>query len=250
MIPKHVAIIMDGNGRWAERRGYPRVFGHIRGSSRVKPIVREADRLGIKALTLYAFSTENWSRPSSELRVLWKLLRKYFVREFDELNKKNIRMRIIGEVDRLGPEIREVLDPLLERLSKNTGLQLNLAISYGSRRELTRAASLFAQDCVDGKRQPSDMTEDLMRDYLWTSELGNLSDVDLVIRTSGEVRVSNFLLWQAAYAEFLFTELCWPDFKPENLRLAVEEYAARERRYGKTSAQINSGKPVRIEGNL
>ncbi len=241
-IPRHVAIIMDGNGRWAERRGYPRVFGHIRGSTRVKPLVREADRLGIRALTLYAFSTENWLRPEGELSVLWRLLKKYFVKEFQELQKKNIRMRVIGEIERLSPEIRSVIDPIQERLSGNTGLQLNLAISYGSRRDLSRAAKLFAQDCVDGKRRPEDMSEQLMREYLWTAELAELSDVDLVIRTSGEVRVSNFLLWQSAYAEFIFSELCWPDFKPEHLRACIEEYSGRDRRFGQTASQTSQAK--------
>ncbi len=240
--PKHIAIIMDGNGRWAERRGYPRIFGHIRGSSRVKPIVREADRLGVNALTLYAFSTENWLRPESELRVLWKLLKKYFVKEFEELKKKNIRMRILGEVDRLAPEIRKVLDPMLEGLCQNTGLQLNLAISYGSRRELARAARLFAEDCLAGVREPEDMNEELMQHYLWTSDLKKFSDVDLVIRTSGEHRVSNFLLWQSAYAEFVFTDVCWPDFTPEHLRDAIREYSNRDRRYG----QIEVAQPVSL----
>jgi undecaprenyl diphosphate synthase len=223
---------MDGNGRWAQRRRHPRVFGHIRGSSRVKPVVREADRLGIKALTLYAFSTENWTRPDAEKQVLWRLLKKYLLREAEELNRENVRLRVIGEVDRLGPDVREVLDPVIRKLSGNTGLQLTFAVSYGSRRELTRAAALFARDCVEGKRQPEDMSEELMARYLWTADLGELGEVDLVVRTSGEYRVSNFLLWQAAYAEFVFTDLCWPDFGPEQLRQAVEAYSGRDRRFG------------------
>lgn len=247
-FPKHVAIIMDGNGRWAAQRGYPRIYGHIRGSTRVKPIVREADRLGIRALTLYAFSTENWSRPPTELKILWKLLKKYFVKEFDELNQRNIRMRIVGEVERLSPEIREVLDPLLERLSKNTGLQLNLAISYGSRRELSRAAQLFAEDCLTGKHKPHEMSEELMQKYLWTSELGALSDVDLVIRTSGEVRVSNFLLWQSAYAEYVFSSLYWPEFKPEHLRETIDQYSKRERRFGGAACEVEYGEWLEHEG--
>ena len=230
--PRHVAIIMDGNGRWAQRRRRPRVYGHVRGSSRVKPIVREADRLGIRALTLYAFSTENWSRPDTELGVLWRLLKKYLVREVDELHRQNVRLHVIGEIERLAPDVRQVLDAALAKLSGNTGLQLTFAVSYGSRRELSRAARLFAEDCANGKRKPEEMSEELMEQYLWTAPLGVLSEVDLVIRTSGEKRVSNYLLWQAAYAEYYFTDLCWPDFGAEDLFAAVADYASRERRYG------------------
>jgi undecaprenyl diphosphate synthase len=231
-VPRHVAIIMDGNGRWAQRRHHPRVYGHIRGASKIKPIVREANRLGIKALTLYAFSTENWSRPEAELKVLWKLLKKYLQREVDELDRQGVRLHVIGEIERLDDDVREVLDGALKRLSGNTGLQLVFAVSYGSRRELSRATRLFAEDCAAGRRKPDEMNEELMNRYLWTSQLGGLSDVDLVIRTSGEKRVSNFLLWQAAYAEFYFTDLCWPDFGIQNLKEAIEEYSSRDRRFG------------------
>lgn len=230
--PEHVAIIMDGNGRWAKRRGHSRVFGHIRGSSRVKAVVREADRLGVKVLTLYAFSTENWTRPETELQILWRLLKKYLLSEVDELDRNNVRMLVIGEKDRLSADLRKVVDDSVARLSKNTGLTLVFAISYGSRRELARAAKLFAQDCVKGRAKPEDMTEELMRQYLWTSALGDLDEVDLIIRTSGEKRISNFLLWQAAYAEFVFSDLLWPDFTPAHLRSAIEEYTHRERRFG------------------
>jgi undecaprenyl diphosphate synthase len=235
-VPRHVAIIMDGNGRWAQRRRHPRVFGHVRGAGRVREIVKEADRLGIKALTLYAFSTENWTRPSAELSVLWKLLKRYLESERDELDRQNVRLRVIGEVERLGPDVRSALDPVLAKLSGNTGLQLNLALSYGARRELARAARLFAEDCVKGRARPEDFDESRMGRYLWTEGLGELADVDLVIRTGGERRVSNFLLWQAAYAEFIFTDRCWPDFEPAHLREAVEEYGRRERRFGGLAA--------------
>lgn len=231
-VPQHVAIIMDGNGRWAQRRGYPRVFGHIRGVSRIIPIAREADRLGIRALTLYAFSTENWTRPDSELSVLWKLLKKFLIRETDEMDRNNVRLRVLGEVERLSDDVRAVLDPALERLSQNTGLQLNFCISYGSQREIVRAAQSFAKDVVSGKRNPEELDETLFEQYLWTKDLGDLASVDLLIRTSGEIRVSNFLLWQAAYAEYLFEEVCWPDFTSAFLRQAVEEYGRRERRFG------------------
>jgi undecaprenyl diphosphate synthase len=230
--PQHIALIMDGNGRWADRRGHQRVFGHIRGSTRIKAVVREADRLGVKALTLYAFSTENWNRPEGELRVLWKLLVKYLRREIDELDRNNVRMHVIGEIERLSPEVREVVLSAVDRLSGNTGLQLTFAISYGSRRELARAAKLFAEDCVKGLAKPEQMNEEFMRRYLWTDVLGDLANVDLVIRTSGEKRVSNFMLWQAAYAEFYFSELNWPDFTAAHLRAAVEEFSTRERRFG------------------
>ena len=231
-IPKHLAVIMDGNGRWAQRRGYPRVYGHVRGTRRVKPLVREADRLGIKALTLYALSTENWLRPESELRVLWRLLKKYLIREVAELDARNVRFRTIGELERLDPDIREILSATERKLARNTGLELTFAISYGSRRELARAAQLFAHDVQIGIRKADEMNESLMNQYLWTSCLGDLSEVDLVIRTSGETRSSNFLLWQAAYAEFIFEDICWPDFTPEHLQAAMIEYARRDRRFG------------------
>jgi undecaprenyl diphosphate synthase len=230
--PKHVAIIMDGNGRWAQRRGYPRFFGHVRGASRIKSVVREADRLGIKALTLYAFSTENWKRPEDELQVLWRLLKKYLIREAAELHREGVRLHVIGEVERLDSEARAILDRTIHMLSGNQGLRLTFALSYGSRRELARAARLFAEDCAAGRRQPAEMTEETMGQYLWTAPLGELADVDLVIRTSGEKRVSNYLLWQAAYAEYAFPEICWPDFGPEHLALAVQEFGSRERRFG------------------
>ncbi len=231
-IPKHVAIIMDGNGRWAQRRSHPRIFGHIRGASRIRKIVNEADTLGIRALTLYAFSTENWGRPEEEKSLLWKLLIKFLKKEEGELAKNNVRLRVIGEVDRLSPEVRAVLDPAIERLSGNTGLQLTFAVSYGSRKEILRAAEAFARECAEGKRKPEDLDDQLWGNFLWTGDMGELSDVDLVIRTSGEYRVSNFLLWQSAYAEYIFIEKCWPDFAPEDLRRAVETYSNRDRRFG------------------
>ena len=223
---------MDGNGRWAQRKGRPRVLGHIRGCGRVKPVVREADRLGVKALTLYAFSTENWSRPEGEIALLWRLLKKYLVREADELHRRNIRFCVIGEIERLSSDVREVVERTVERLKDNTGLVLTFAVSYGARRELARAARLFAEDVAAGKRQPEEMNETLMNEYLWTAELGELAEVDMLLRTSGEMRVSNFLLWQAAYAELCFDDVCWPDFGPAHLRAALEEYASRERRFG------------------
>jgi undecaprenyl diphosphate synthase len=231
-IPRHIAIIMDGNGRWAQRRAHPRVYGHVRGSARVKAIVKEANRLGIEALTLYAFSTENWARPENERKVLWTLLKKYLIRDIDELDRENVRLRVIGETSRLDPDVRDILDPAVERLASNTGLQLTFALSYGSRREIVHAVQRFASDCVEGRMSPQEMTENLLSRYLWTGDFGDLSDVDLFIRTSGELRVSNFLLWQSAYAEFIFTDICWPDFEPKHLVEAIEEFSRRDRRFG------------------
>lgn len=232
LIPAHVAIIMDGNGRWAKARGHVRIFGHVRGSSRVKPIVKAASQLGIKALSLYAFSTENWNRPSTELEVLWKLLKRYLKSEQEELHRENVKLRIIGQVDRLAPSVREVMEQAVERLSKNTGLNLNLCISYGSRAEILDATRKIASECKAGKLDPKDIDEKLFERFLWTQDLGSLSQVDLVIRTSGEKRVSNFLLWQSAYAEYCFYDLAWPDFSEKHLHEAVEEFGKRDRRFG------------------
>jgi undecaprenyl diphosphate synthase len=237
-VPRHVAIIMDGNGRWAQRRGRPRVFGHIRGTARVKEIVRAASPAGVKALTLYAFSTENWSRPDAEQTALWKILRKFILSEQAELDRQNVRLRFIGETERLDPSLQKVMQEAVARLAKNTGLQLTIALSYGSRRELVHAARLFAEDCTAGKRRPEELSEDLLAQYLWTSELGELATVDLVIRTSGEQRVSNFLLWQAAYAEFYFTETAWPDFTRERFYEALSTFGQRERRFGGLSSSV------------
>lgn len=232
---------MDGNGRWAQGRRRPRVFGHVRGSSRVKEVVKEANRLGVKALTLYAFSTENWLRPENERTVLWKLLKKYLIRDADELDRENVRLNVIGEIDRLDGDVREVLRTTLDRLSTNTGLQLTFALSYGSKREIARAAQLFAQDCLAGRAQPSDMQdEEFFSQYLWTSELGELAQVDLLIRTSGEQRVSNFLLWQSAYAEFIFVEKSWPEFQAQDFRDAIFKYSTRDRRFGNVLVSSSS----------
>ena len=231
-VPNHIAIVMDGNGRWAQRRGHLRIFGHVRGSSRVREIVREASHLGVKALTLYAFSTENWSRPEAERSVLWKLLRKYIKKDATELNQQNVRLRVIGELDRLDPETRQVVDEAVTLLSHNTGLQLTFALSYGGRRELVRATQKISQACLEGQLSPQDVNEEVIEKFLWTADLGQLAEVDLFIRTSGEKRVSNFLLWQAAYAELVFLDVCWPDFRASHLRAAIEEYSQRERRFG------------------
>jgi len=236
-IPKHVAIIMDGNGRWSQRRGHPRVFGHVRGATRVKGVVETALELGVHSLTLYAFSTENWLRPEQEKRVLWQLLKKYLIRHTQDLEKENIRLNVIGEWEKLSGDVREILERSVQKLSKNDRFYLNFALSYGSKSEITRASQKFAQDCVLGLRQPNELTSELMEQYLWTSVLGPLAQVDLFIRTSGEYRLSNFMLWQSAYAEFVFLETCWPDFQPKDFKRAVEIYGQRERRFGALSQQ-------------
>lgn len=232
MIPKHVAIIMDGNGRWAKARGRPRVFGHIRGSSRIKSIVEYANQLGIQALTLYAFSTENWSRPDAELSVLWKLLKKYLIKEIDNLESNNVRLKVIGEVDKLKPELQTLVRSSEERLSKNSGLYLTFCVSYGSQREIIYATKRIVNDVSSGKLGIEQINEAVFEKYLWTYYLGDLSKVDLLVRTSGEKRISNYLLWQAAYAEFLFMDVLWPDFGPHHLKEAVEEFSKRQRRFG------------------
>jgi len=224
---------MDGNGRWAVSRGHARFFGHIRGAQKVKEIVKIASQSGVKALTLFAFSTENWERPETELQVLWKLLHRYLKKEVEELNRNNVRLRFIGQKNRLSPELLALMEKSSLALSKNTGLQLNLAISYGARAEILQAASRFAIECVEKGRNPRELTEVDFKKLLWTSELGELSDVDLVIRTSGEKRTSNFLLWQAAYAEYCFVDASWPDFSEALWNQALREFSARERRFGK-----------------
>ncbi|HTL12795.1 MAG TPA: polyprenyl diphosphate synthase [Bdellovibrionota bacterium] len=244
LTPRHVAIVMDGNGRWAQRRGRPRIWGHIRGAGRVKDIVRGASDNGVKALTLFAFSTENWARPEAELAVLWKLLKKFLSREVDELHRQNVRLHVLGEIERLAPDVRQVVNRAVERLAGNTGLRLCFAVSYGSRREVARAARRFAEDCASGLRKPADLDEALLSTYLWTAELGDLQDVDLVIRTSGELRTSNFLLWQSAYAEYYFTDTCWPDFDAECFGQALRDYGTRERRFG----QVGDRKDERSHG--
>ncbi len=210
----------------------PRVFGHVRGCSRIKPIVKAASAQGVQALTLFAFSTENWVRPQDEITVLWQLLKKFLAREINSLERENVRLRVIGEIERLNEDVQSVVSAAVERLSRNTGLQLTFAVSYGSRQELIRAARSFASDCLRGAHLPDQLDESLMSRYLWTSELEELSQVDLVIRTSGEKRLSNFLLWQAAYAEYIFVDHFWPDFSQGHFEMALNEYSNRKRRFG------------------
>lgn len=225
-IPQTVAIIMDGNGRWAQARSLPRTAGHNKGANNVRTIALEANRLGVKKLILYAFSTENWKRPEDEVGFLCKLPGLFFSKFIGDLMKNNIRVTFSGELDRFPEETQNVIKKAVEQTAHNTGMELDLAINYGSRRELLLAARKYAQDVADGKRE-NDLDEEGMKDYLFVPE-----EVDLLIRTSGEERVSNFLLWQIAYSEMVFDSTPWPDYDEKCLQKAFEEYSRRDRRFG------------------
>ena len=228
-VPAHIAIIMDGNGRWARARGLPRIAGHRQGVEAVRSTVRACSDLGISYLTIYAFSSENWKRPVSEVDDLMGLLRLYIQRELAELGREGVRIRFIGDRRRLAEDINHLIAASEENTKNNTGLTLTVAINYGGRQEILEAARGFARDVRDGKLDPEDISEQVFESYL-ESEV--LPDPDLLIRTSGEQRLSNFLLWQSAYAEFVFITTLWPDFKREHLEQAIQEYQRRERRYG------------------
>ena len=228
-IPQHVAIILDGNGRWAKSKGLPRNAGHTAGAKNVETICEEAYKMGIKYLTLYAFSTENWSRPDSEVEALMKLLENYLKNCLKTANKNNIRVRIIGEIGRLSEKFQDRIRELEEVSSVNTGLNLTIAINYGSRDEMIRAMKKMVADHDEGKLAIEDITAECFSEYLDTKDL---PDPDLMIRTSGEQRLSNYLLWQLAYSEFYFAQVPWPDFDKKELELAVEAYNKRDRRFG------------------
>jgi undecaprenyl diphosphate synthase len=239
VFPEHVAIIMDGNGRWANSRRMPRVAGHKQGVETVRDIVKASSRLGLKYLTLYAFSLENWKRPQTEVSALMKLLESYLKREINELHENNVRITAIGKLNALPNHVHTLLTSCMEKTAGNTGLTLNLALSYGSRWDIVRASQLLALDVRRGKLSPEDITDELFSKYLVTNFL---PDPDMLIRTSGEMRISNFLLWEIAYAEIYVTEKFWPEFKPEDLYSALRSYARRERRFGMTSAQVSGDK--------
>ena len=228
-IPQHIAIIMDGNGRWAKNKGLMRTFGHKAGVEVLKDIVKTASDIGVKYLTVYAFSTENWKRPQDEVDFLMNLFSEYIDREIDELDKNNIVLNFIGEVDKLSETLQNKFEFAQMRTVKNTGCVLNVAVNYGSRTEIVRAVKIISQDVVDGKVAIDNIDEKLISENLYTK---NQPDPDLVIRPSGDIRISNFLLWQIAYSEFWFTDINWPDFKPENLLEAIIYYQSRERRFG------------------
>lgn len=228
---------MDGNGRWAEQRGDDRLEGHREGSNSVRDITRCARRLGISALTLYAFSAQNWTRPPSEVAGLMELLREYLLKEREEILENGIRLNAIGEVEKLPRYVKEPLEALREETKNNTGMVLTLALSYGAREEILQAARRMAQAAQRNEISLDAVQESEFERYLWTADLPPL---DLVIRTSGEQRVSNFLLWQLAYAELIFTDTLWPDFRTPEFLQCVRQFQARERRFGKTSAQIRT----------
>ena len=230
-LPVHVAIIMDGNGRWARAKGLPRIAGHRQGAQAVRVAVSGALELGISYLTLYGFSIENWKRPASEISDLMGLLRLYLREEIEELNEHGVRMKFIGERNRLPDDIIALIAEVEEGTAGNTALNLTMALSYGARQEITAAARVLAQQAAGGKLDPADIDEELFAGRL---ETAGIPDPDLVIRTSGEKRVSNFLLWQLAYAELVFIDTLWPDFSKADLEEAVNEFHRRERRYGAT----------------
>lgn len=228
-IPQHVAIIMDGNGRWAKKRGLPRTAGHYQGAKVVEQILEDADHMGIRYLTVYAFSTENWSRPQAEVKTLMNLLRTYMKTSLAKCAKNNVRIRVIGDKTILDADLQEAIRNLEQDTRNNTGISFQIAINYGGRDELRRVAAQIARQVQDGLLRPEEITEETISDYLDTA---GIPDPDLLIRTSGEERISNFLIWQCAYTEYYFTDVTWPDFNKEELERAVEAYRHRERRMG------------------
>ncbi len=230
----HVAIIMDGNGRWAAERGLPRVEGHRQGVETVRRIVEASMELGITHLTLFSFSSENWSRPEQEIYDLFGLLRRFIRRDLAELHKNGVKIRVVGSRNGLEDDILRMLDDAVELTKDNTALNLTIAFNYGGRDEIARAAQRIAEDAKDGILVPEDVTQDRFASYLDTA---GLPDPDLLIRTSGELRLSNFLLWQLAYAEFVFVDVYWPDFTKELFEAAISEYQRRNRRFGGRSAR-------------
>ena len=235
-IPKHVAVIMDGNGRWAEKHGKARVFGHESGVESVRSVVEGAGEIGVKHLTLYAFSTENWERPKSEVEALMELLIFAIDNESELLMKNNVRLSTIGDLSKMPSKVKEKLDGCIRFLKANNGLNLILALSYSSKWEIINAVKNLSQDSINGKIKPEMINDKLFEQYLNTAET---PDPELLIRTSGEFRISNFLLWQIAYSELYFTEKLWPDFRKEDLFEAIHDFQNRERRFGKTREQLS-----------
>ncbi len=240
-LPRHVGIIMDGNGRWAQQRNRPRIEGHREGANSVRDITRAARQLGIEALTLYAFSSQNWSRPADEVTGLMQLLREFLIEERAEILDNGIRLDALGDIEKLPPFVREPLDELRTTSQGNSQMVLTLALSYGGRESIARAARAAARDVAAGILRVEDLDIDRLGGYLPTAKLPAL---DLLIRTSGELRVSNFMLWELAYAELVFVDVLWPEFRRQHLYKCLEEYAARERRFGMTSAQLADSSDV------
>jgi len=230
-------MIRDGNGRWAKKRLMNRVRGHEQGSQTVRDMVTACAELGIGVLTLYAFSTENWARPKTEVKALMSLLKKFLISERDDLSSKNIRLNILGQIEKLPADVSKEAEFTMEKTRDNSGMLLNLALSYGSREEITRAARLIAQKVAQGEIQPDEVDEDLMASHLYT---GDLPDPDLIIRTSGEYRLSNFMMWQAAYSELFITTTLWPDFSREEFHEILNDYQKRDRRFGKVKCSTSN----------
>ncbi len=228
-VPSHIAIIMDGNGRWAKSRFMPRTYGHKAGVETIRKVVKECSRLGIKYLTLYAFSTENWKRPKDEVSALMGLLVKYLRSELEELHRNNVKILTIGDISKLPDACIEELDRAKKETKDNTGLVMSLALNYGGRNDLVNAVRNISQEVLDGKISPDDIVDDTIASHLSTNES---PDPDLVVRTSGEQRLSNFLLWELAYSEFYFTDIHWPDFDEKELQKAIYAYQSRDRRFG------------------
>lgn len=231
-IPEHIAIIMDGNGRWAQKRGLPRTAGHKQGAENIRKIAIACSNMGVKTLTVYAFSTENWKRPTTEIDYLCKLPKLFFNRYLTELIKNNIQVVSLGEIEKFPSETQEVIRSAVEKTAHNTGMHLCLAVNYGSRREIVLAAQHYAEDRMKNSDMPL-LDEAMFNRYLMTADL---PVVDLMIRTSGELRISNFLLWQIAYAELIFTDVAWPDFDERQLQQCIEEFNKRNRRFGGLSS--------------
>lgn len=240
-VPSHVAVIMDGNGRWAKQKGKPRVFGHKNGVKAVRETIEAAGNAGVKALTLYAFSTENWNRPKAEVKTLMTLLVSSLKNEAKELIKNNIKLQVIGSQDALPKQVLSGLNKVIEQTKNNTALTLTIALSYGSREEIVNAFKNISKKVVNKQLSVEEIDENIINNHLYTF---TLPDVDLMIRTSGEKRISNFLLWQIAYAELHFTDVLWPDFTKNDFYKAILDYQSKERRFGKTSAQIKTSNEI------
>jgi len=234
-LPRHIAIIMDGNGRWAKKHALGRVAGHRKGAEAVRRTVRACRNWGIKYLTLFAFSSENWSRPAKEVNALMRLLKEYIASEVEEIRAHDIRLNVIGEWQALRGDIRLLVEDAMKKTAQNDAMIWTIALSYGGRGEIVEAARRIGEDVAQGRILPKDIDQQLFTRYLYTY---NLPDPDLLIRTSGEYRISNFLLWQSAYTEFYFTDVLWPDFSEEDLMAAIREYQRRERRFGQTTEQL------------
>ena len=228
-LPRHIAIIMDGNGRWAKRRGLPRTAGHAAGAETFRTIATYCKEIGLDYLTVYAFSTENWKRPAEEVGTIMGLLKKYLLEAIEQMERDRVKMEFFGDLSVLAPELRELCEQTREISKRYDGCQVNICLNYGGRDELLRAARAYAKDCLEGKADPNHLTDEQLGGYLFSK---GVPDPDLVIRPSGELRLSNFLLWQSAYSEFYFTDVLWPDFDKNELHRAIAAFQSRSRRFG------------------